>query len=941
VAREGPEALRWRLMDHVPLWRGGAERPGPALGSGRGHERRGRPRRPSVALRTAVRAGLAPLCAGVLTISPATARAQYAPHILTRSWDTGPDGRLHADRGASGVWFRLKKLGTTASVLYTTAHPDDEQAGVLTLLSRGVGARTSLLTLNRGEGGANAIGAELFDALGLVRSEELRLAGRYYGLDDQYFTTAVDYGFSKTLREAMTSWDREAVLADMVRIIRTNRPLIVVSRFQGSPRDGHGHHQAAGVLTPEAVAAAADPTRFPEQLSAEGLRPWRVRRLYRPVRETDRPWHIQLEPGTYDPVLGSSYESFGNYGLSLQRSQTSGRTRSASGAPARLERIAPATEEREQGPFHGLDTTLTGIFELTGESGSPAALGALQEAEEHIGRARAEFRLSDPSTVVPHLARTLDALSDALGATHADSDAAFLLHIERRETETALVAAMGLEVEATATRRGDPDGEPLGAVVPGDALDVHVRISSAYPAQVRDVRVESRLDYPDSRFRFLDWAIGPYETVVRVAPLDIPADAVPTRPWFHRDSIAANHYEVRDSSDLHLGESRPVAWVATPISVEGRLVRLETPVRVIEPTPPFGSRRPLLTVVPIVSVRPEHRTLILPPERRSVTVSVEVTSNGSVEHGTLSLEAPAEWTVGPEEHAFSFERRGRRATFDFEVTAPRPVSSATSGGAVVPSPVTLQASATVGGRAYAEGYEMIEHPELAPRRLYRDAVVDVVPVDVRTAGVSEVGYVMGVGDDVPAAIAQLGADVALLDADDLASGELSVYQTIVVGTRAYAVRPDLVANNRRLLDFAQAGGHLVVLYQTPEYDPAQQAPFPASLPGNAEEVSEEGAPVAILVPDHALLTTPNRITGSDFDGWVEQRGSKFFAAWDVAYTPLIETHDTGQAPQRGVWLSAEVGDGRFTYAALALHRQLPYGVPGAYRILANLISPGR
>ena len=237
------------------------------------------------------------------TLAPAPALAQRPPaHVLARTGDTGPEGPLRVDRGAPLLWHQLQKLRTTASVLYTTAHPDDEEAGVLTVLSRGMGVRTALLTLNRGEGGANAIGPELFDALGLIRTEELRLSGRYYALDDQYFTTAVDYGYSKTLGEAMRSWDRERVLGDMVRIIRTNRPTVVISRFHGSERDGHGHHQAAGVLTPEAVVAAADPGRFPEQISQEGLRPWRVQRLYRGRLLADEPHDAEIDASHGEPV---------------------------------------------------------------------------------------------------------------------------------------------------------------------------------------------------------------------------------------------------------------------------------------------------------------------------------------------------------------------------------------------------------------------------------------------------------------------------------------------------------------------------------------------------------------------------------------------------------------------------------------------------------------
>jgi hypothetical protein len=296
----------------------------------------------------------------------------------------------------------------------------------------------------------------------------------------------------------------------------------------------------------------------------------------------------------------------------------------------------------------------------------------------------------------------------------------------------------------------------------------------------------------------------------------------------------------------------------------------------------------------------------------------------------VSLELPRGWSA-PTRHV-ALDAAGRTESVRFPVT---PAVGARSRG-----DVTIGVVARSGDQVVREGYESIEHRDLQTKRLYHDAMVRVAWVDVAVASDLDVGYVMGVGDDVPAAIEQLGARVTLLDASELSGGDLSRFDAIVVGTRAYAVRSDLVAANGRLLDYARRGGHVVVLYQTPEYRPEDQAPFPASLPGNAEEVSEEDAPVTILTPGHALLTTPNRIGSADFDGWIEQRGSKFFATWADAYTSLVETHDTGQAPQRGVWLAADVGEGTFTYVSLALHRQLPYGVHGAWRILANLISQG-
>ncbi len=872
-------------------------------------------------------------------VAPLAASTQATRGVLVRSWDEGPHGPLAANVGVVGAWQKLQKVRTTASLLYTTAHPDDEESGVLTLLSRGLGVRTALLTLNRGDGGANAIGPELFDALGLIRSAELRLAGRYYGLDDQYFTTAVDYGYSKSLDEAFRSWDREAVLADMVRVLRTNRPLVVISRFHGSARDGHGHHQAAGVLTPEAVRAAADPRRFLQQISGDGLRPWRVRKLYR-ARPTDEE-HVdaELNPQQTSPWLGDSYQSFGSYGLSLQRSQTAGRLRRGRGpsASATYERLHPRQSDSGPGIFAGLDTSLSGLFRLLDEPGSDRAHAALLEAESHIEAAASEFAIADRSPAAQHLANARAALADAAGDVAPHSDAAFFLEIERRELDVALAATLGLRLEALASLRGGRPGDPMSVAVPGADLNVHVTatVGGSEVVTLADVRLDADPGWATSG-RIAAGPLYAGAPATGTLGLSVPADAQPSRPWFYRTSITRNMYAVREPADLHLGESQPRVSAVATVEYRGQRFEVSESVRTLEPQPPYGTARHVLMIAPSLVVTAEPMAAVLLPHRRSVEISVQVGSNApSAIDAELGLDLPPGWTSQPSSAALHFQGPGSTERVLFRVTAPGSVSERSA-----LERITIEARARAAGREYTEGFQRIAHRDLTPGYLYSAARVDVVPVDVAVAPELTVGYVMGVGDDVPAAIEQLGAQVRLLSPSDLVADDLPKYDVIMVGTRAYAVRPDLATSNGRLLEYARAGGNLIVLYQTQEYTPESQAPYPASLPGNAQEVSEQDAPVALLSPDHALLTSPNRIGPDDFDGWIEQRGSKFFSTWSGQYTPLIETHDAGQSPQRGVWLTAEVDEGHFTYASIALHRQLPYGVPGAYRILANLLSLG-
>jgi hypothetical protein len=368
--------------------------------------------------------------------------------------------------------------------------------------------------------------------------------------------------------------------------------------------------------------------------------------------------------------------------------------------------------------------------------------------------------------------------------------------------------------------------------------------------------------------------------------------------------------------------------------VAGVPVEITAPVRRREPHSPYGEELRELMIVPVVAVNVSPRVAMVPLAAAPKQLDVRVELLNNVEgtgSGHLTLQLPAGWTSTPATISFTFARAGERSSHRFIVTA----------SSLENRDYQIEAVATVAGREYRQGYNVIEHRDLETRHLYHPSATLVRGVDVKVAPGLTVGYVMGIGDEVPAGIAQLGASVTMLGEQDLATGDLQRFDAIVTGTRAYAVRDDLKTYNRRLLDYVQQGGNMIVLYNTQEFVPNTDAPFPAQLPPRAEEVSEEDSPVDILVPSHPLFTTPNRITKADFDGWVEQRGSKFFTEWDAAYTPLIATHDQGQEPQKGGWLTAVYGKGQYTYFAYAFHRQLPYGVPGAYRLLANLLSLGK
>jgi LmbE family N-acetylglucosaminyl deacetylase len=836
---------------------------------------------------------------------------------------------LAQDHGAAGTWQRLLKLQTIASAMHTTAHPDDEHGGMLAQLSRGQGVRVSLLTLNRGESGDNAIGPELFDAVGLIRTEELLIAGRYYGLDRQYFTTAIDYGFSKRLEEALVKWGRENVLRDMVRVIRIDRPLVLISRFQGNPRDGHGNHEAAGILTQEAYRVAGDPAVFPEQIR-DGLRPWQPLKLYMGgVRETED-WTLRVDTGEYSPWLGESYQAFARLGLAFQRSQNGGRVGPQSGPSIsyykRLDaRVnAPA---RERSFFDGIDTSILGLFAVIRRPAPAGAAASLSAIDASVRAAVAAFSMQNPSACVPALAGGLTATRTAIAALAAEPDAAFVLRVKEQQFTDAINTALGLEFEAIASS---------GPVVPGQHFGVGSTLTNRGTPDIELTRIDLAAGP--------GWQIQPVtgpqvrittgQTARHEFTVNVAADARVTRPYFERASIAEPRYTLRDAAQFGRPAAEPALTAIARYEVAGTPVEIRTPVRRREAHLPYGDELRELMVVPPVAVNVAPRVVIVPlaSARKQVEVRVELLNNLEAgDAGQLALRLPSGWTSAPASTPFAFARAGERRTFRFTVAMPSLESR----------DYAIDAVATIAGREYVQGYDVIEHRDLETRYLYHPATTSVRGVDVKIAPNLKVGYVMGIGDEVPAGIAQLGASVAVLGEQDLASGDLRQYDAIMTGTRAYAVRDDLKTYNRRVLDYVQQGGNLIVLYNTQEFVPNLYAPFPAQLTPRAEEVSEEDSPVEILAPSDKVCTTPNRITKADFDGWVEQRGSKFFSEWDAAYTPMIATHDQGQEPQKGGWVTATYGKGHYTYFAYAFHRQLPFGVPGAYRLLANLLSLGK
>jgi len=862
--------------------------------------------------------------------------------VLTGSWVAAylaaPDAQVRPtyDLGADGLSQLLLRLRTTASVLHTGAHPDDEDSAFLARMARGDHARVAYLSLNRGEGGQNILGRELFDALGVIRTEELLQARRLDGAE-QFFTRVFDYGFSKTRAEAAAKWDERSVLGDMVRVIRLFRPLVVASRFAGTPADGHGQHQFAGYLTPLAVAAAADASQFPEQI-AEGLRPWRALKLYRSGgfrAEPDNVPTIAVETGALDPVIGRSYAEIAAEGRSQHKSQQTGAIEPLGPATSAL-RLVDSTVPRgatEQSIFDGIDTSVPGISALAGLP--PGALRPdLLAIDTAAQRALREYRPLDPAGIVPALAAGLratraarEALRSVNGSTASHADADFLLSVKERDFSDALARAAAVTIDPLA------DAE---TVVAGDVLGVTVRTFLANPRLVKvtssTVRAPAGWSVAAAPAERGDAATGRREMPSHSAryQVGVPSNAALTQPYFLAQPRRGDSYEWPPQGPRAVPFDAPLLTADVSLDIGGVPVTISRPVEYRFADRIRGQLRREINVVPAVTVGLNTELLIVPtgasPTPQRIVVRATSLSTQALQ-GTLRLRLPEGWTSTPASSPAVLAAKGETVSAVFLVTPPPGLTAGTR---------EIAAEAEIGGAVYSRDVETVAYPHIQTHRLYSPATAEVHAFDLQVASV-HVGYIMGSGDEVPDALRRMGVDVTMIDAEALATGDLARFDTIVVGIRASQTRPDFVSNHRRLVEYMERGGTLIVQYQQPDYADRKLPPYPAQLPADLR-VTDETAAVRILAPDHPIFTFPNRISAADFEGWVQERDLYAFGTLDSRYIPLLESADPGEPPQRGGEVYAEVGKGRYVYTAYSWFRQLPAGVPGAYRQFANLVS---
>lgn len=844
----------------------------------------------------------------------------------------------------------LRQLDSAGTLMMTTAHPDDENNALLARYKFQQGVRTALVSATRGNGGQNEIGPEIFESLAVLRTEELLAAHRIDGAE-QYFARAVDFGFSFSREETFERWHRDEILKDYVYWIRKIRPDVIIGFVWDHTQGGGQHHQASSNITAEAFRLAADPSKYPEQIKA-GLRPWQAAKFYytgnffgggdKAAPETV----CRVDGNQFDPLIGRTYNELGAEARSMHMCQGMSQLYSLPGPQPRsyvLHDTVLTTPKAEQNTdiFAGVDTSLRGLTRF-GVGGSPALGLAIEALEGQVRSARAAFEskgVAGARAVLPQVLTTIRGLRAQLANMQPDEarrfEVDFRLEQKERQAEEALRVAYGLRVDLLADD---------GLVVGGQTAKVALRAFAGEPGAVavKAVAFGGFEGAATCEAKPLEGG-RPY---VCEATLTVPASSKLTSAYWKR-LPDRDYYDFDPDAPFGL-PFEPTPFVARVTYTIGGLDQQVTyPVHFRHEGNVFsGEKRHELLVVPALAVRLGAEVIAFPGGGQTRDLTVTVTNHArTAGTAAVTLQLPSGWTSQPATETVSFAREDEARQVRFAITPP---------AGTRPGRYDVKAVATREGQAFAKGYEAIEYPHISRRHLVSDAAGSLKVLDIQPVKDVTVGYIMGVGDQVPPALAQLGATVEFLTPEQLASADLSRYTVVMTGVRAYERRGDLRAYNQRLLEYARQGGTVIVQYNKYEFNEAQYGPYPGTVgrvsqnPGpfgrySADRVTDENAPVRVLVPDHPIFNTPNRITEATWNGWVQERGLYFFGTEtaDKRYVDLVEMSDpfpNNPGVKRGALVEARVGQGRWIYVGLNLWRQLPAGTDGAYALTANLLS---
>ncbi|MDP1677438.1 MAG: PIG-L family deacetylase [Bacteroidota bacterium] len=788
----------------------------------------------------------------------------------------------------------INRLSVTGSVLYIAAHPDDENTALLSYFAKGKLLRTGYLSITRGEGGQNLIGSEQGTELGIIRTQEL-LAARKTDGAEQFFTRAIDFGYSKSSEEALRLWNKDSVLKDVVWVIRKFRPDIIITRFLPM-QGGHGHHLASAILAEEAFNISGDSTVFPEQLKF--VQPWKAKRLlYNQSRfsgtqpNSSNVQRIKIDVGEYSPLLGKSFTEIAGISRTMHKSQ-------AMGSPQNKgtnvnEFVTTAGEPAKNDLFDGIETSWRRI-----PNGKKLA--------QMAGDIQKKFIPTSPEKSIPALLHFYKELKKI------NNDA--LIDRKMDEIKSVIQSCAGLWIEANAN-------SPLYSH--NDSLKISLTFLNRSSAKVTVASAFSpELNFNKDSKQLLNYN-EPYQLQFSSA---IRADEMYSQPYWLTSAPKNNRYVVADQSIVGKAENPAIVYVAVSVTIENEPMLFNVPVQYKWIDDLAGEKRRNVEIVPPVSIFIEEKNIIW-SDASAKKVVVHLHSSRDNVNGMVSLRSSPGWNVSPAK-SFSMMKKESETEIEFTVN---PDSLAGSG--------ELTAEAVVDGETFHSTVKHILHDHIPPQPLLVNATSRVLKFNLQKKGTS-IGYITGAGDEVPKALEQMGYRVSFITDAELLSGNLMRYDAIVAGIRAYNTREQLRISNNSLLKYVERGGTYIVQYQTAVKGETDNiAPYKMEL--SRERVTDENAEMSCVKPDHPLLNYPNIISAKDFDGWVQERGLYFASAWDDKFEKVFSCADPNEKSLQGSLLIAKYGKGNYIFTGLAFFRQLPAGVEGAYRLFANLLSAGK
>lgn len=791
----------------------------------------------------------------------------------------------------------LNKLEVLGTVMYLAAHPDDENTRLIAYMANEEKLRTAYLAMTRGDGGQNLIGTEIREYLGIIRTQELLAARRTDG-GEQFFTRANDFGFSKDPDETLNIWEMEDVLADVIWNIRRFRPDVIITRFDTARgRDGmHGHHTASAILAQEAFEKAADPSVFPEQL--QFVKPWQPKTLYWNTynfggsftsEHTNQEGYFEIDLGAYNELLGLSYDEISALSRSQHKSQGFGST-------------GRRGELKEYLMYWKGDLPKEDIFANIDQSWSRVEGG--QEIGRMIAKANADFNMENPAVIVPQLMtikKKIEGINDQYWKT-----------VKLNELGNIIKGALGLFLEVRAPDKSAANGEKVDFTL--EAIN-----RSNIPVEFTGMRflnstseMFTRIDLPNNQL------INSKSSFVINGPI--------SQPYWLKEEGPVGMYKVEDQQLRGLPENPPALSAQINLSIAGEPMTFEVPVVYKENDRVDGEVYSPFVITPPVYVSMDA-SVIMFPDNEAKAVEVLVKAGKDSVSGMINMNLPKGWQASENNIKYNLAKKGDEQRFQLKILPPNE-----------PSEAYMTVEATYGNNVYDRSLKVIDYPHIPTQTIFPKSKVKIVKVDIQKKG-QYVGYIMGSGDDIPASLEQVGYTVDLLDPEKITSESLKNYDAVIIGIRAYNTIDRMNFIQPELMKFVEAGGTVITQYNTSMRDQPAIGPYNFSI--SRDRVTVEDAKVRILAKDHPIINGPNKITEKDFEGWVQERGLYFPDQWDEHYTPILSSNDPGETPKNGGLLVTKFGKGYFVYTGYSWFRELPAGVPGAYRLFTNMISLGQ